>query len=283
MTTFYDDLEISADASADDVRRAYRRLALLHHPDKNGNSAESTQRFQQVTAAYETLSDADRRQQYDRQLMDSDGVRTEDIRPDVDVDQIFQQVFSQVFGSGLGANFAHIRFNVSGGPMLFHQQFIHVPQPVNPDIVETVAVSFMDVFLKKRKKMTVQRRLLNGQKEPMEVRFTCNQTVQMFEGQGNQYSPTNFGKIQVNLTINHIPDEYRIIDTIHLYRKIHVPLEQFYKGWIMYKHLDDRNYQFNFNMEELRQQEIKLVGATGLGLEIDGQQGDLRLEICVDV
>ena len=57
--TLYDDLEINTDASPEEIRRSYRRLALQYHPDKNNNSVESTQRFQQVTSAYEILSDVD--------------------------------------------------------------------------------------------------------------------------------------------------------------------------------------------------------------------------------
>jgi DnaJ-class molecular chaperone len=68
--TFYDLLGISAEGSADEVRAAYRRLALKYHPDVSppGAAAENTRRFIEVQEAYETLSDPSRRASYDRAL-----------------------------------------------------------------------------------------------------------------------------------------------------------------------------------------------------------------------
>ncbi|OEL27636.1 Chaperone protein dnaJ 20, chloroplastic [Dichanthelium oligosanthes] len=68
--TFYDLLEISAAGSPDEVRAAYRRLALKYHPDVSppGAAAENTRRFIEVQEAYETLSDPSRRASYDRAL-----------------------------------------------------------------------------------------------------------------------------------------------------------------------------------------------------------------------
>nr|CAB3476659.1 unnamed protein product [Digitaria exilis] len=68
--TFYDLLGISAEGSPDEVRAAYRRLALKYHPDVSppGAAAENTRRFIEVQEAYETLSDPSRRASYDRAL-----------------------------------------------------------------------------------------------------------------------------------------------------------------------------------------------------------------------
>ncbi|KAJ8096505.1 DnaJ domain-containing protein [Lipomyces tetrasporus] len=65
-TCYYEILEISRDVSPDEIRRAYRRQALLLHPDKNMHRVEeATQKFAQVQAAYEILSDPDERAWYD--------------------------------------------------------------------------------------------------------------------------------------------------------------------------------------------------------------------------
>ena len=66
--TYYEVLEISPDAELIDVKKAYRRLALKHHPDRNTGDESSTERFQQIGEAYEVLSDERRRAQYDRDL-----------------------------------------------------------------------------------------------------------------------------------------------------------------------------------------------------------------------
>lgn len=58
---YYQTLGISKESSPDDIKKAYRKLASQHHPDKGGN----TQKFQEIQAAYDTLSDPNKRRQYD--------------------------------------------------------------------------------------------------------------------------------------------------------------------------------------------------------------------------
>ena len=62
---FYNILEVPETASADEIKKAYRRLSLIHHPDKNNNSPESASKFQKISEAYETLGDAEKKKEYD--------------------------------------------------------------------------------------------------------------------------------------------------------------------------------------------------------------------------
>ncbi|KAK6591857.1 hypothetical protein ACHAO1_010133 [Botrytis cinerea] len=62
----YEALEISRDASTQDITASYRRLARFHHPDKNPDNASATAKFQKVQAAYEILSDECQRRKYDQ-------------------------------------------------------------------------------------------------------------------------------------------------------------------------------------------------------------------------
>lgn len=66
MADFYTLLGVPRDASAEDIKKAYRKLALQYHPDRNDGSKESEERFKEVTRAYEVLRDADQRAVYDR-------------------------------------------------------------------------------------------------------------------------------------------------------------------------------------------------------------------------
>ena len=66
MADFYQLLGIQRNASADDIKKAYRKLALQYHPDRNDGSKEAEERFKEVTRAYEVLRDPDQRSVYDR-------------------------------------------------------------------------------------------------------------------------------------------------------------------------------------------------------------------------
>ena len=63
--TFYDILGVEEKCSQDEIKKAYRKLSFMHHPDKNGNSAESTEKFQKISEAFSVLSDPDERVKYD--------------------------------------------------------------------------------------------------------------------------------------------------------------------------------------------------------------------------
>ena len=62
---FYNILEVPETASADEIKKAYRRLSLIHHPDKNNNSPESATKFQKISEAYETIGDVEKKREYD--------------------------------------------------------------------------------------------------------------------------------------------------------------------------------------------------------------------------
>lgn len=66
MRDFYEVLGVAKTASADEIKSAYRKLAMKYHPDRNPGDKEAEEKFKEAAAAYEVLSDAQKRQQYDR-------------------------------------------------------------------------------------------------------------------------------------------------------------------------------------------------------------------------
>ncbi|MCX7626660.1 MAG: molecular chaperone DnaJ [Candidatus Sumerlaeaceae bacterium] len=62
---YYKILGVAENASQDEIKKAYRKLALKYHPDRNRNNPEAEEKFKQITEAYEVLSDPKKRAQYD--------------------------------------------------------------------------------------------------------------------------------------------------------------------------------------------------------------------------
>ncbi len=66
MADYYQLLGVSRTADTEEIKKAYRKLALQYHPDRNQGSKESEERFKEVTQAYEVLRDSEKRAVYDR-------------------------------------------------------------------------------------------------------------------------------------------------------------------------------------------------------------------------
>lgn len=66
MADYYDTLEISRTATAEEIKKAYRKQALKFHPDRNPGDSEAEKKFKEISEAYEVLSDDKKRQIYDR-------------------------------------------------------------------------------------------------------------------------------------------------------------------------------------------------------------------------
>jgi molecular chaperone DnaJ len=66
VATLYDTLGVKKGASADEIKKAYRKLAAQYHPDKNPGDSSAEEKFKEVQNAYDVLSDGEKRKQYDR-------------------------------------------------------------------------------------------------------------------------------------------------------------------------------------------------------------------------
>jgi len=100
---YYEILGVSRDATDEEIKRAYRRLAMKHHPDRNPGDPQAEARFKEAAEAYEALSDPQKRRLYDQYghegLRSAGGPATHDFSR-MRVDDIFS-MFEEIFG-GMG-------------------------------------------------------------------------------------------------------------------------------------------------------------------------------------
>src|SRR3954470_23483659 len=62
---YYNVIGVPASATQEELKKAYRKLAAKHHPDKNPSDPKAAERFKEISEAYQVLGDAERRKQYD--------------------------------------------------------------------------------------------------------------------------------------------------------------------------------------------------------------------------
>jgi molecular chaperone DnaJ len=101
MTNYYEILEVSREATHDEIKTAYRRLAILYHPDKNPGDQEAEERFKEVSEAYRVLADTEKRQLYDL-YGDAGlaGLDLEDFNGFKDIFSSFGEIFEDFFNFG---------------------------------------------------------------------------------------------------------------------------------------------------------------------------------------
>jgi molecular chaperone DnaJ len=102
---YYEVLSVERDASDQDLKSAYRRLAMKHHPDRNPGDHAAEEKFKEASEAYQVLSDPDKRAAYDRYGHAGVGSGSgfgggSPFAGGVDISDIFGDLFGEMFGGG---------------------------------------------------------------------------------------------------------------------------------------------------------------------------------------
>jgi len=185
MSNYYDVLEIGESASADEIKKSYRRLAMQWHPDRNQNNPTAEVKFKSINEAYEVLGDEQKRAEYDAQRKGQ-----------------FNPGWQQHQGSPFHQNFDDIIsqiFNTHGFPG-FNFGFNTAQR--NRDINLTMTVSLEDVF--SGKKIPIQFNTPGGRRIDLIVDLPqgIEQGMRIrYQGQGD-HANTNIPPGDLYITIN---------------------------------------------------------------------------------
>jgi molecular chaperone DnaJ len=100
---YYEVLGVGRDASDDDIKRAFRKLAMEHHPDRNGGCTDAEAKFKELNEAYSVLADSNKRSAYDRfGHAGVSGMNGQGGAGFHDIHDIFNEVFGDAFGDMFG-------------------------------------------------------------------------------------------------------------------------------------------------------------------------------------
>jgi len=101
MKDYYEILGISRDASAADLKKAFRQLAMKHHPDRNQGNKESEEKFKEINEAYTCLSDPEKKANYDR-FGTAEGAGAGYSPFGGGFGEVFEDIFGDFFGTFTG-------------------------------------------------------------------------------------------------------------------------------------------------------------------------------------
>jgi curved DNA-binding protein len=173
-TDYYQILGVNRDATADEIKKAYRKLAMKHHPDKaKGDKHQAEEKFKQISEAYAVLSNPEKKKAYDE--FGSQAFRQkfsqEDIFRGFDFSDIFDvgisdSIFSRIFG-GLGGGRPPGRTRVFryGGPEGYHDKF---QAPKGQDFQVEMPITLHEMAFGTEKLVSYSH---NGQLEKISVKI----------------------------------------------------------------------------------------------------------------
>lgn len=177
-THLYDLLNIHATASQSEIKKAFRLAALKYHPDKNNHSEESKEKFQEISKAYEVLSDERKRSLYDAYGTVDEAAITGNHMSSDDDDAMHDSFFSHsgsdplhMFGASAGDLFAQFFNNSSSGPSFGFSQGSNSKfdrsssggfarrddMRTGPDIKHYLKCTLSDLYVGKKTKLGLNR------------------------------------------------------------------------------------------------------------------------------
>lgn len=289
---FYNILGINKNSSQEEIKKAYRKLQMKWHPDKNPGSQEAINMTQRINEAYETLSDEKRRSEYDNphpftrmNSMNGGGM-------EVPVDDIL----NMFFGEGMGSQFAGFgnfgfggmpstggRIHIfNGGPMGLHQA-LQKPTP----IIKNLNINMEQVLTGTNIPLEIERWVLeNGLKvKETEIIYVSvpqgidDGEIIVIRDKGNMLSESLKGDIKIFIKVTNTSDFTR--SGLDLIIEKNITLKEALCGFSFeIKYLNGKSYTLNNNKGNIIPPEYKKI-YPNMGLTRENHKGNMIIHFHV--
>ena len=264
---YYEVLGVSRDASPDEIKKAYRKLAVKYHPDKNPGNAAAEEKFKEASNAYEVLSDPKKRQIYNQR--GHAGVNDMGFHGFTNMEDIFSN-FGDIFGRTVFGNFGDVFGDV------FHRQAPGNPQTQAMDTRIKLTISFVEAVYGTEKQVIVQGKNITI-KIPAGIKD--GQTLRL-QGQGIRTAGSRqSSSLLVTISVEPHPNFSR--EGLDLITQVTVPLTRAALGGKV--RVPTLTGQINLTIPQGSQpgSQLRLRGQ-GI-VDSAGRKGDLRVMVQVEI
>ncbi len=264
---YYEVLGVSRDASDDEIKKAYRKLAVKNHPDKNPGNAAAEEKFKEASNAYEVLSDPKKRQIYNQR--GHAGVNDMGFHGFTNTEDIFSN-FGDVFGRTVFGNFGDVFGDV------FNRQGPGTPQSQAMDTRIKLTISFVEAVYGTEKLVIVQGKNISI---TIPAGIKDGQTLRI-QGQGGRAAGSRqSSSLLVTISVESHPNFSR--EGLDLITQVTVPLTRAALGGKV--RVPTLTGQINLTIPQGSQpgSQLRLRGQ-GI-VDSAGRKGDLRVMVQVEI
>jgi DnaJ-class molecular chaperone len=283
---YYNILGVNENSTKDEIKRAYRSLQMKYHPDKNPGNREAINMTQKINEAYETLSDNEKKSEYDM-MRNNPFMRMKSNSPFDNSDEIpVSDIFNMMFGAnlfampGMPGHKIHI---FHGGPMDINQA-MKKPMP----IIKSLQITMEQVFNGACLPIEIERWILeNGiklfEKETIYVdipKGIDDNEMIILRDKGNIISDNCKGDVKLTILVKNNESLRRA--GLDLILEKNITLKEALCGFSFeLKYIDGKSYTLNNNKGSIVPPEYKKV-YTGMGLKRGEHSGNMIINFHID-
>lgn len=276
MSDYYDILGVNKIASEQEIKKAYRKLAIKHHPDKGGNE----DKFKEISSAYEVLSDKNKREIYDkfgREGLDANF----NSGPQMDPFDIFNDIFNNNNFPGMGG-FPGVNIRM-GGPFGPGFSNVNIRRQLGDTVIK-IGITLEEVMKGCSKEVIVERKINNKtdkKKLKISIPKGCNNNMKIVrKGEGNKkegFEPGNL--VFVIVYLDH--KLYKVNDHNLILEKTIKFGTSLLGAKFSLKLLDGKIINVKIN-GPIGNNDIKVLNGYGLN-NINGNNGDIIIKFKVNM